>query len=986
MEFQLLGPVELIGSPHRVDLGAPRQRAVLAALLVDVGRVVTPELIVDRVWGGEPPDGVRRSLHAYVARLRRALREAGTGNVPLVHRSAGYTVDLPPERVDLHRFRDLAARGERESLRAALELWRGEPLAGITGHWADRMRRTWQRERLDTVAAWASAELSAGNPSAVLAPLTELVEEEPLAETLAATLMRALALAGRQAEALDRYTVTRQRLVEELGVDPGPALREAHRAILRGELGPEAAPAVSPSATAVPAQLPGEVAAFTGRDEELAALDAVLAEPGSTAVPVAVVSGTAGVGKTALAVCWAHRARDRFPDGQLYADLRGYDPERPADPADVLAGFLLALGVPPMEIPLRLDERAARYRTETSGRRILILLDNAATVEQTRPLLPGTGTCAVLVTSRDSLAGLVALHGARRVDLGLLPRDRSVALLRRLIGTRVDDEPAAAAVLADQCARLPLALRLAAELAAARHPATLSELVTELADQRERLDRLDAGGDPRGAVTAVFSWSLRHLRPAAVRLFALLGLHPGLDLDEYAAAALAGEDLRATRENLALLVRAHLVHAVGARRYGMHDLLRVYAASTVDGDGGPALTRLFDHYLGTAAAAVDVLHPAERHHRPPVDAPATAVPDLSTPDGALSWLDGELPNLTAMAAHRDGARHAIRLSGTLFRYLDRGRYLRALTIHAHAIEAARRAGDVAGEAVTSYHLGTTHLQVGRLEPAADKLARAVELFGRVDDAPGAARAAGTLGLVEALLGRYATAHTHQLQALEGIRRAGDRHAEARALTSLGLVEGWLGDFPSSFARHEAALERFREFDDRVGEATALANLAEAQLRAGLLSAASANQRAALELFRRIGHPAGEAWALNGLGVSLVREGRPAEAIPLLREALTLARQTGDRSGEVWALNGLGEALTAAGDAAAAVEQHRTARLVSRDTGERHQQARADAGLARACRALGDAESARRHLASALAGYAALGMAEADGIRAELAAP
>jgi hypothetical protein len=348
----------------------------------------------------------------------------------------------------------------------------------------------------------------------------------------------------------------------------------------------------------VPAQLPADVAAFTGRQDELAGLDQLLATvnratgsaTGLTTVTTAAVSGTAGVGKTALAIRWAHRVRGQFPDGQLYVDLRGYDPEQPVLPAEALHGFLAGLGVPGPEIPSALDDRAARFRTETAGRRMLVVLDNAATVDQVRPLLPGSPTCFVLVTSRNSLPGLVARHGAVRLDLDLLPLEDAAALLSALLGSRVTAEPAAATTIALQCARLPLALRVAAEFAIA-HPATpLGRIVEELADERRRLDLLDAGGDRYTAVRAVFSWSYRNLPAKTARAFRLLGRHPAPDLDPPAAADVMQTSLDGARQLLDQLASAHLIQHTGRNptetgRYGMHDLLRAYAtqlASTED--------------------------------------------------------------------------------------------------------------------------------------------------------------------------------------------------------------------------------------------------------------------------------------------------------------------------------------------------------------------------------------------------------------------
>src|SRR5271156_1561049 len=418
-----------------------------------------------------------------------------------------------------------------------------------------------------------------------------------------------------------------------------------------------------------PAQLPGDVGGFTGRVGELAALDklaATIGPSGATGQPgagpaamVVCVSGTAGVGKTALVVHWARRARGAFPDGQLHVNLRGYDPGRPVPAGDALAGFLRALGMPGQDIPRELDERAAAYRTLLDGRRMLVVLDNASTVEQVRPLLPGSPSSLVLVTSRDSLAGLVARHGAWRLDLDTLPQQDAVALLRALIGDRAEIQPDATAMLARQCARLPLALRVAAELAAASPAMTLAQLADELADEQRRLELLDAGGDPGSAIRGVFSWSYGHLADEPARAFRLLGLSPGPDLDAHAAAALTGVPPAQASRTLELLARTHLIHRTRPGRYGLHDLLRAYAAGLAaawdaEGDRHAALTCLFDYYLAAAAAAMDTLVPAERHLRPGVHGrgvPAPPTTGTANPAAARPSLHTERAVLVAVSTH-----------------------------------------------------------------------------------------------------------------------------------------------------------------------------------------------------------------------------------------------------------------------------------------------------------------------------------------------
>lgn len=384
---------------------------------------------------------------------------------------------------------------------------------------------------------------------------------------------------------------------------------EVHHA-LRRHTKQDATAKLKRIARVTPAQLPGDVDQFTGRKQELAILDRLIEVTEqtneeveeSTAVRIGVITGTAGVGKTALTLRWAHRIRSRYPDGQLYVNLRGYDPDRPMSAEDALAGFLRALGLPEQEIPLEVEERAAAYRSLLAERRVLVVLDNAATVDQVRPLLPGTASCFVLVTSRDFLAGLVARYGARRLNLDLLPPEDAVTLLQALIGQRIHAEPEAAATLVEQCVRLPLALRVTAELAAARPDVTIAELVTELGDEPQRLELLDAGGDPRTAVRAVFSWSYQHLPVDVARMFRLIGLHTGPYLDPYAAAALANVSLPRAQQLLDVLTRAHLIQRTRFKRYSMHDLLRAYATylateEEFEQEQHAALTRLFDYYL-----------------------------------------------------------------------------------------------------------------------------------------------------------------------------------------------------------------------------------------------------------------------------------------------------------------------------------------------------------------------------------------------------
>ncbi|MFJ9378786.1 AfsR/SARP family transcriptional regulator [Streptomyces sp. NPDC101455] len=1039
-----------------VDLGPAKRRTVLAALLVDAGRWVPAETLIDRVWGEAPPAQVRATLYAHVARIRRVLAETGPGltalygdapgspEVPspapeLVRGPAGYRLDLGPDLVDVHRFRSLVTRARRTqgsdmarvlALREAMGLWQGTPLAGLPGEWAARTRESWVHQYVDAVLAWAEAELRVGGHLVVVDALSVLVTEHPLVEPLAVALIRALDAAGRAPEALACYGALRERLADELGTTPGVEAQRAHQAVLREKAAPRPplGTGTERARIAVPAQLPLDAVGFTGREEELARLEKVLGASTRrpSAVVVSAVSGTAGVGKTALAVHWAHRARDRFPDGQLYVNLRGYDPDRPMTAPDALVRFLTALGVSEQDIPPEPDDRAARYRTEVADRRMLIVLDNAATVEQVRPLLPGTGSCAVLVTSRDSLAGLVAREGAQRLDLDLLPADAARTLLRRLIGPRAEAEPAAVDALAAQCARLPLALRVAAELAAARPCTPLADLVAELADQQRRLYLLDAEGDPRAAVVTVFSWSLRQLPAEAARTFRLLGLHPGPDLDAYAAAALTGSAAADARRALEILARAHLVQRVDSTpaptptptgtptpdtrrthdtptpnqpapranpaRYGMHDLLRAYAVRLAVAQDAPetreaALDRLFDHYLATAATAMDRLHPAEAHRRPAAPETSTPMPDLSDPDAARAWLNTERTCLTAMSAHTAAhgrPTHAIRLSLTLYRHLISGHHTDGLTIHGHARDAARLLADPASEALALLGIGTAHYQLARHEPARRHLQEALALFRRAADPTGEARALTNLGLVEERLGRFLSAVEYLDRALVLYRSIDDTSGESIALKNLAHVEGQLGRYDEAADHLQQSLTLLRRTGNRYLEAHALMDLGTVETRLDRLDEAACHQEQALVLLREVGDGYGEAGALHGLGLVHSLRDDHVQAAGCHRQALALYSRNGDRDGEARALNGLGEAARAAAHPTDALTHHTDALTIAEDIENPGQQARAHAGLAEAHHALDDPAPAVHHYEHALTLYTEHGMPEADALRRRLA--
>jgi DNA-binding SARP family transcriptional activator len=783
------------------------------------------------------------------------------------------------------------------------------------------------------------------------------------------------------------------RLASDL-TGPSPAATAA--TILAAEPPPAGAPrqppaaylAQAPGGHVVPRELPAPVGHFTGRAAELDELSNLMAG-GGRALVICAVGGTAGVGKTALAVQWAHQVAERFPDGQLCVNLRGYDPDRPVAPADALASLLQGLGVPGADIPDEAQDRARLYRSRLAGRRMLVLLDNARDGDQVRPLLPGDPGCVAVVTSRDRLAGLVATDGARRLDLDVLPQPDAVGLLRSLIGLRADEDAGAAAALAGLCARLPLALRIAAELAAARPAVPLAELVAEL--ETDRLEALDAGED-RADVRAVFSWSVRQLPSDVARAFALLGLHPGADLDVYAAAALTGTTVAQARRALGRLHRASLLQAADAIRYSMHDLLRAYAreqAAVCDTDGlcDQALTRLFDSYLAAAAAAMDILYPAEAHHRPRIPPTSAVVPAMPGEADARAWLDAERANLVAVVVHcaaHGWPRHATGLAGTLFRYLMTASHLpEADTIYGHALQAARRSDDPAAEASALNSVGGIAMMKGRYRDAAGHYESALQHYRNGGDKSGEARVLHNLGVGKHLLDNHQSAAGYLREAIAAYEDARDGLGAARALADLAAAETELGCYDHAAEHLQRALPLLREAKDEVREAIALGRIGELNLCRGQLTAAADFFEQALAIGRRIDHQAGVADSLLNLGQVSLRQDNYRQACGHLRQALAVYQGIGQQDGEIRALRSLAEALHQAGQIDEARSELTTALQLAADIGHTHQQASAHRDLAESYHSAGEDDQACHHWQQALDLYTRLGAPEADQVRARL---
>lgn len=734
-----------------------------------------------------------------------------------------------------------------------------------------------------------------------------------------------------------------------------------------------------------PAQLPGAIMDFTGRDTAISQLNSA-----SGTHPVVVISGPPGVGKTTLATYWGHQVATEFPGGQLFVNLRGFDPSgTPMAPADTVLVLLEALGVQADRIPSTAQAQAGLYRSLLAGKRMLIVADNARDEAQVRPIVPGSLTCQVVVTSRNQLTGLAATDSARLLRLDVLTDAEASDLLRRRLGAeRLSAEASAAAAIVRACANLPLALSIIAARAQAAPDTSLAQIAAELAEPPD-LGQFSAGPDPAADIRSVLSWSYRQLDAPIARAFRLAGLHPGQDLDRYALAALTGTAPEHAGQVMAMLAHGSLVQPAGTGRYRMHDLLKGYArelADAQDGDEGrrAALTGLFDYYLQTTAAAVDIIAPAEREHRPRILGPAARIPALADPAAAQAWLDTERGSLTAVAAHA-WPGYATQFSALLQRYLSIGCYhSEAIIIHSAARRVAREAGDKAAEGAALRSLGQVDLHQSRNQQAEGHFRQALDLYRQAGDRHGEADVHNNLGGLNWNLGHYQQAADHIRQALAVYREVGDRQREGRLLGNLGVVNERLGRLQEAADYHQQAMTLLGEIGDRDGQARALANLGVVEMHQGLYPQAADHVQQAIVSFRAEGDRIGEARAVSTLGTVELRQGRYQEAAGHLGQSLSLYRENGDLIGEAGALNYLGELCLATGKASDASTHHATALSLATQSGDEHNQADAHLGLGDACQAVGDHAQARRHWQHALTLSASLGLPQADQIRTRLA--
>ncbi|WP_410650750.1 BTAD domain-containing putative transcriptional regulator [Amycolatopsis sp. cmx-4-54] len=915
IEIRLLGKVETLVDGSPVSLGGPTRQAVLAALAMRAPEVVQPDELISLVWGDAAPSSAAGNMQTYLSGLRRALEPNRPRDQPpglLVRTGGGYQLRLPPGTVDIQEFSRLADEGYQAaadgrlddaaiSLHTALSKWRGEPLAGVQGPFAQAQRNSCIEHRLNVLESWARVLLELGRPAEVVATLREPAAANPMRERLAACFIRALHECGQDHEALTHYELVERELRERFGMAPSADLSSLLAEITGGQK-------TAPAGDLAPKHLPPDVRSFTGRQAELARMHEFARAPAGSP-RLMVLHGAGGSGKTALAVRFGNEVAGLFPDGRFYVDLRGFAPGGEPLSTGAAAGALLrAIGARADRIPAHDGARVAYLRTLLAGQRALIVLDNAQDAEQVRPLLPGTDGCLTIVTSRRRLRGLAVSEGALRLPVDMLAESEAVALLAGIIGhPRVAAEPAAAADLARLCGLMPLPLRIVAERAAMRSRRDLAELVTELTEAHRRLDVLSVGEDST-SLRAVFSWSYAALAPEHARVFRLLGGFPGPDVSAPMAAAMAGCAAPDAESAIRALQEAHLLEVRAAGYYRLHDLIRAYALERFELDEPEeakksAQRRLVGWYLHGAQAADTLLSPQPRAPGPPMEPLPEAVtpPEFTYQRMATEWCEAELPNMLAvieLAASAGFRRHAWLIPNFLIGFFIRRchfpEWIHTMTI---AIEQCRALGDPNAEVRCRYNRLIAYNQVSQFDRT---LAEAFELLAsdEINTEP------GVRPYVRNAIGNALLGTDHPAEAAEQLEKAltGEHREVAKRLPGLlaclGEAYTALGRLSEARERHEQALAIREEQGDLSGQSSSLRGIGRLESRAGDNRPAVNHFIEARRLARIVGARREEALSLRALGETyLLLPGRRAEAIEALSAALDLFDHLGDAAAE-----------------------------------------------------------------------------------------
>ncbi|WP_344920015.1 AfsR/SARP family transcriptional regulator [Streptosporangium oxazolinicum] len=993
MEFRVLGALEVTASGRQLDLGGSRQQIVLAVLILNANHSVTLDRLVEAIYDDDPPATSRAQVQICISALRRLFSAHGHPEMIVTTRQ-GYVLRVTADAIDARRFESLVSRARKarngrcyqeaiQHYRDALALWRGPALEGIESRLVRSLASWTAEQRITANEDCVQLELDLGRHHELVGELVRLVREHPLREGLIGQLMLALYRSGRQAEALQAYRDARQLIVEELGIEPNERLQQLEAAILTSEelLDPHPPPAEVPVETrarapSVPGMLPADIADFIGRQEQIDVIRRRLTVPlegaGRFAVPIVTVAGRAGIGKTTVAVHAAHSIASHFPDGQLYADLHG-GVSRPVNPMQVLDRFLRAFGVPGTALPETLAERAEMYRMLLADRRVLIVLDDAASESQVLPLLPGSPTSAVIATSRGRLGGLA---GATTVDVGLFDSAQSIEMLSRIAGAeRVRSEPESAAALAELCCYLPLALRIAGARLAARPHWTVEQLVDRLADEARRLDELKHGGMGIRASLALTYEGISEQARCLFRRLAILHSHI---FSAWTGTALLDQPLADAQDLLDDLADAQLVEVVGIGRnvgvqYRFHDLIRVYARERLAEEEPPAertaaLARVLRslHCLTQAARNREYGPPTGPHPLPEITSPLPAELVERLVAEPIAWFERERPVLLAgirQAAQAGFAELCWRMAMNaeaffeLRVYLDDWRETNEI-----ALEAARNGGDERGQAEMLCVRGALAQTEQRFDDARRDYLAALPLFERTGDVLQVARSRRNLAFLERMNGELEAAAGHLKQALAIFVEIGDQISAAHTLDNLAAIRAECGDIDDAKIMLAEALVRGKSGGSRRVISQVLHRMGRVHLQAEEFALAAGAFEEALTLVEEMGDGIGESFALHGLGIAQLRRGKPAEAESLLRRALTTAESSQHRLAEAHALSGLGELAIATEQSGDAVGRLRKAVTLFRQVRVPLSEAQTLIMLSEVLQALGDDSAADRALA------------------------
>jgi DNA-binding SARP family transcriptional activator/tetratricopeptide (TPR) repeat protein len=960
IELNILGPPELLAAGHHDITLSSQLWCILVSLLMAPNVSVPAEVLIDRLWGDDPPLKARATIRSYIWRIGRALSRTPDSDVHVGRQAHGYALEVDPHAVDLHRFRSmkrqsdaLAESGEVRhavaGLREAEALWRGEALAGLPGDWIGRVRDSLEEELRATTARRIELELILGGHAELIAELAELTQRYPLDEVLAAHRMVALFRSGRQADALRAYREIRARLIAE-GVEPGPELARLHQLILRHD--PELA--ITPAYRRAgrepqPNTLPPDIGDFVGSAEEMLLLTEDSRLDDNPALRV--IEGMGGVGKTALAVHVGYRLTSRYPDAQLYLNFRANDPLRePLEPSDALRDLLMMLDVPAERVPRTLTERAELWHAELSCRRALIVLDDVAGPDQVRPLLPRAGYCLIIMTSRRRHSGW---YTARKLTAQVLAEDDAVALFTQIAGRAADREPDHVAKVSQLCGCLPLAIRLAASRLRSGAVATLPDLLEELDEPTAGQGR---AGEVGTRIQAAFELSYRRLTASEQRFFRYLGISPCLDITAHSAAVLTGVTLTESQAALRALSDHCLLEETSPGRFGFHDLIRTFAAARfANEDPEPVIRhtvgRLADYYIRAVDRASQVRHAHQRGGPGEDHDELWPMPFMGTPETAGAWLESEWGNALRVAEHcarREWKRRCADLVHVLGEFLEiSGHWDDALAAHRMALQASRDLDDLRRVARSAFDLSMMSMRTGHSEAALQHATEAAAAFGALGDKCGQAAALDRVGIIHRNAARFRDALAYHQEALDIYREANEMDGLAKALRHAGAALGSLGRYAEEMSYFSQALDIHRQSGDLRSQAITLNNIGTIQYEQGRHRDAVYSYQASLDIFRRIGGRQNLALLDHNMGRLQQYKGNLRAAIAIYREVLATYRAIGDLQHQAYALVDIGSVYRSIERFDEALAHYEKAASAAENAGDRYMYAEALCGMAEA---------------------------------------